>query len=142
MFKKTLIRIALAVTAVLVFAAPAFANSSSYWFKMDYRYVNGSQNGIFHSMTGGNLTNSGQIWVYSKDGGAASPVPVTIEVWDTDGLDNIVCSLSVTPYAKIGQRKAYNKSCGHIDPDEYYIVAWKTVDDGNNVQASGTLRTT
>jgi hypothetical protein len=125
-----------------VVAAPAIANSASYAFTMDLRYVNGSVNGVFHTLSGGYLRNSGYIWIYSKDGGASSdPNSVTIEVWDTDGIDNKVCSLTVKPYATVGLKKSYAKGCQSIDPDEYYIVAWKVEDDGNNIKDTGTLST-
>jgi hypothetical protein len=75
---------------------------------MDFRYVNGSQNGVFHSMSPGNLTFKGSIWVYSKDPGyRATPLSVTQYVYDTDGIDTLVCQITKTPSSRIGTKVSF-----------------------------------
>lgn len=141
---KKIIRISIAIVWLLVMALPAFANSSNYAWDMpwDGYYVNGKNNGVLHSLTAGTLTNSGSLWEYYKIGGAsATPHDITIEVWRVDTIfDNKICSITVTPYTTLYQKKYYSQNGGTIIADDYYIVVWKNNEqDGWSTAGSGTL---
>jgi len=142
--RRALAKLLFATVTLLVFAAPAWANSSSYEFTMNNYYVSGKNNGVFHSLTAGRLTNSGQIWAYEKLVGAGNPYPVYIEVWKVGFLiwDDLMCSLQVTPSTTVNQRTSYFKNCGNVPASsQYYVVASKAGIDGYHLQASGTLTT-
>lgn len=138
---KKLAAIGLFVIICGVVALPAIANTRGYHWEMNFRYVNGKDNGQLHNMVGGNLTFAGDIWIYSKDPGHVGPNLITQYVYDTDGTDTLVCTVNYTPYTTIGRHKSFSKACGHIDPDDYYIVVAKADDDGNNERGDGTLDT-
>lgn len=140
--KKFFVRSTLAVVALLIMAMPvALANSSSYSFTMDHRYVNGKDNGVTHGLSAGSLTNSCSLWAYDKAAGAVGPYSVTIAVVQDGIIDKTICTTSVTPSKTLNVKKSYSKSCGSVPTGVYYIEAWKTNDDGWDVKAQGTLTT-
>jgi len=119
----------------------ALANSSSYSFTMDYRYVNGKDNGVTHGLSAGSLTNSGSLWAYRKAAGAVGPYSVTIAVVKDEIIDDTICTVSVTPSTTLNEKKSFSKACGSVPTGVYYIEAWKTNDDGWDIKAQGTLTT-
>lgn len=130
--------------AALALSGSALANSNSWAFEMNFRYVNGSDNGQLHYMTAGSLTNTGQIWAYSRDGGyTSSPTSVNIRVYKTMFFgDTLMCTKTITPSSNVGTKKSWGpQNCGSAQADDYYIQADKSVDDGWNIKADGTLRT-
>lgn len=110
---------------------------------MNFQYVSGADNGQFHPMSAGSLTNSGSVRVASRDGGSsANPTFVTIEVRkDQFGPDPLVCTRNVTPPSTVGQSTFFSKACGTISAATYYLIVFKGVDDGWNLTGSGSLST-
>lgn len=131
----------LATFAFLGLVAPVLANNSFYNWTMYNRVVNGSSNGQFHQMTAGNLTNQGQVWVISTDPGhLSSPYAVHIDVYKDDFVDSKICGTNLVPYTN-GQGKSYSQNCGSISSGSYYLIIWKTEDDGWNESGQGNLIT-
>lgn len=138
---KVLVRGIVGVVGLLIMLTPVFANSSSYSFTMDYRYVNGKSNGVTHGLDAGYLTNSGVLWAYAKAPGAVGPYPVTIAVVKDELIDRTICTVSVTPYTTLGVIKSFSQGCGNVKTGVYYIEAWKANDDGWDIKVIGTLTT-
>lgn len=142
--KRIFVQSILILSILTVLAAPtALANTAGWSFTMDHRYVNGKDNGITHAMTAGNMTNDGSIWAYSKDAGATpSPNSVTVAVYRQDVFtDPKICDTTLTPYTTLHLEKSFYESCGSVQTDDYYIVAYKGADDGWNIKGDGILDT-
>lgn len=139
--KKHLFRGSLAVFAFFALAGPALANDQFYSWTMDLRVVD---NRVLHTMTAGALTHQGQVWTYSTDAGhVASPYQVNLDVYkNTGGNGTFICRSSVTPYTTFNVGKQFtNTACGTITAGDYFIVVWKTNDDGWNEKGQGDLIT-
>ncbi|WP_427339522.1 hypothetical protein [Caloranaerobacter sp. DY30410] len=126
-----------------VMCIPAFANSESWSFVMDYRVVNGKDNGQIHAMDSGNMVINGDIWTYSKDPGSLdSPNKVYVYVYqDVFGPDRKVGYTTVTPYSELNSPKSFSKGFGFQNSGDYYLVIAKSNDDGYNLKGEGTLTT-
>lgn len=147
--RNRIVTIVLLLLAMFVMATPALANSSSYsWLAYsDYGYViDGSVNGVFHTMTAGTLTNSGSLWVTRTNPNPINPpTPFYISVKKSVvGPDPTICTTgAVTPSVMVGSQYAvsYSKGCGTISAGTYYLYIWRNAIDGREVKGSGTLRT-
>lgn len=141
--KQKIITILLLSLIMTFMALPALANSSSWYFTMDYTYVNGADNGIFHSMTSGNMYLNGDIWAYSQDyGHTSSPNTVYVDVYESVfGPDRRVGGASATPSSTLYNEVAVYSSMGSQNAGTYYIVTYKNSDDGWNIQGNGTINT-
>lgn len=140
--KRLLIRGSVVAFALFAFAAPVLASSSFYSWSMSNRVVDGSRNGQFHSLAAGALRNSGQIWVTSTDSvHQPSPITVNIDVMKDDFFDSLVCRVSVLPSQIINSGTQYAKNCGTIAAASYYLIIWKSTDDGWNEAGQGDLVT-
>ncbi len=111
---------------------------------MNLRYMNGKANGNVHHLTKGTITNTGKIWLTSKDPGAKpSPFPIRIQVYrDTAGADKELCNTVVSPTPNAGESVAFAEACGPGPEDDYYMVASKIDDDGWNVAGTGRMVST
>lgn len=135
--------------AILVMASPALANSSSWYFyeNRDGRVVDGSKNGIYHTLTAGTLTISGSIWTAAIYPGSTSVQGITIEVRKPAFLGSTtICSTG--PYYpsanNIGKSYAVtvSKNCGGVGAaSDYYLYVWRSNTDGREVEGSGNLTT-
>lgn len=135
------------ILAMLIMATPALANTSS-WYFLAYDYglvIDGSVNGVYHTMTAGNLTNSGSLWVTRTLPNPLSPAPFYFRVKKSQiGPDPTICtSGAVTPSVMVGSqyKVSFSKNCGTISAGTYYLYIWRNYTDGREVQGSGTLRT-
>jgi len=92
MVQKRYLSVIIILIVCCVCLLPSFANTSSWSFTMDYRYVNGAENGIYHKMDAGEMSISGKIWIYSKDSWfGETPNRIKYEVWKSSfGLDENV----------------------------------------------------
>lgn len=143
--RKSAVRLAIVILALMVMSLPAIANSANYSWDMAYtgRYVNGYNNGVTHSLTAGTLTNSGSLWEYFKSATSnATPWDITIEVekvgtfWDT-----LICYETVTPSITLNQSVSYNDACGSVTSGTYYLIISKPGTDGWSTAGNGTLTT-
>lgn len=141
--KRKVFSFFLVVSMLTIMSIPALANTSSWDFTMDLRYVSGDDNGIYHNMTSGNMYISGSVWVYSiDDWHAISPLNVYIEVWESRfGPDRYVGRSIVTPRLPAGTKAYFSNTLGSQSSGKYYIVAYKTDDDGFNIKGQGILET-
>lgn len=109
---------------------------------MGNRVVDGSRNGQFHNLSSGVLRNSGQIWATSTDPvHQPSPITVNIDVTKDDFFDSLTCRVSVVPSQIINNGTQYDKNCGTIAAGSYYLLIWKSTDDGWNEAGQGDLVT-
>jgi hypothetical protein len=126
---------------------PVLANSSDYsWLAYsDYGYViDGSVNGVYHTLTVGSLTNSGSLWVTRTNPNPINPpTPFYIRVKKSVfGIDPTICTTSaITPSIMVGQQYnvSYSLNCGSISSGTYYLYIWRNSIDGREVKGSGTL---
>ncbi|MSS42684.1 hypothetical protein FYJ27_02910 [Anaerosalibacter bizertensis] len=143
--KKKVISLFTSVIIITIFLAPiAFANSASFKFTMNRKYVNGAKTGHTHSMTAGRMSISGKLIVNSLDLGCNSRAnTVTISVFKKQsGRDKYVGSTSATPKSQsLGSTTSFSKAFGKQTGGTYYIVAGKAEDDGWNLKGRGTLTT-
>lgn len=148
-------KLARLVAAVVMAGVPTFflagtgvANSASFAWTMNLRFVHGKKNGQLHSLDAGELTLSGKIWIHEKAARtASSPDKVTVEVLKDTFLDNIVCTVEVTPSTTLNSKKEYSKACGRVESGKYWLRIYKPkslddTGDGWRSQSSGTLTTT
>ncbi|BCS80445.1 hypothetical protein [Anaerocellum diazotrophicum] len=110
---------------------------------MDYRYVNGAENGIYHKMDVGKMSAIEKIWIYSKDSWfGETPNRIKYEVWKSSfGLDENVGKGDVIPQLPEGTEVDFSKSFGEQKSGQYYLVFYKIEDDGYNIKGSGILKT-
>ena len=135
-------RLMMAGTLLLLTAGVVLANSSTYAWTMYYRVVDGTKTGTYHGLDAGAMTNSGSATAFSKDAGAYSaPLPISVEVWKDDFVDSKVCSVQRTISSVLNVYRTYSISCGSVSAGVYYLVIWKSQDDGWNMKGSGTLKT-
>lgn len=146
--KKSLLSILLVLFSLLVMVSPVLANTSNWWFLAlyDRYYLNGENNGVYHSMDSGNLTISGSIWVTMIMGGDPPPPEAFyFQVWKNNTwFDTKICtSGGVTPSVMVGPAYAesFSKNCGSISSGDYYLVIWRGDADDREVEGSGTLVT-
>lgn len=97
--------------AFLLMALPVFANSASWSFTMDRRYVNGLDNGVTYSLTKGIMTNSGSIWVYKIVPGATSPYSVSVAVKKVaPGVDPTMGASTINPGTVLNVKKSFKSN--------------------------------
>ncbi|TCS83093.1 hypothetical protein [Tepidibacillus fermentans] len=127
----------------VVMALPVLANTSYWSLTLDYRIVDGDKNSVYHDLTSGTMTISGNIYPYSLDGGHnPSPAPVTFSVYKSVfGFDPFAGSTTVTPYSTLNSSKYFNANLGSETAGKYYLQVYKVEDDGWNEKGSGTLVT-
>lgn len=143
MVQKRCLSVIIILIVCCVCLLPSFANTSSWSFTMDYRYVNGAENGIYHKMDAGKMSISGKIWIYSKDSWfGKTPNRIKYEVWKSSfGLDENVGKGDVIPQLPEGTEVEFSKSFGEQKSGQYYLVFYKIDDDGYNIKGSGILKT-
>jgi hypothetical protein len=103
--------------------------------------VNGKDNGIVHTMTAGTLSHTGAVWQYQTAPNPVGPNQVHIEVWKDTLFDDLICTVTLTPYTTNNLKKYFSKNCGTISAGNYFIVVWKVEDDGRDDKGTGTLYT-
>jgi hypothetical protein len=109
---------------------------------MNWRYVNGSDNGAFKQMTAGNMTNSGYVYIHEQLIGATGPFRVNVDVYKSrTGPDKCVGSSAINPGTVPNVRKYFTTYCGQQSAGKYYLVIWKAEYDGRHEKGSGTLTT-
>jgi len=141
--KQKIVSILLLTFMMTFMAIPALANSCNWNFTMNYMYVSGADNGIFHNMSTGNMSIDGDIWAYSQDPGhTASPFTVYVDVYESVfGPDRMVGEVSNTPSSTLYNDVPIYGTFGSQNAGSYYIKAYKASDDGWNIQGAGTLNT-
>lgn len=128
--------------ALLFMVAPAMANTSHWAFQGNVNgiYLSGSDNGVWHHMNSGNLTNSGSFWATNS---APYPLqPWKFEVWKEISWwpNSKVCETGwITPNSTVGLQKSFSKSCGSISSADYYLVAWRSASDGRAYSGGGNF---
>jgi hypothetical protein len=140
---RRVLLVLLVVCALFIMVAPALANSSGWSFTMDRRYVNGDDNGAYHTMTAGNMTNNGYVYLYYILGGSVPPPFDThIEVWRKVSGPDVYCgSSTVNTGSTLNVKKYFTTYCGTQPAGTYYLIIWKTEWDGFYTKGSGTLKT-
>lgn len=128
----------LAITVITIL--PIYATSSNWGFSMNWdgRYVNGANNGVYHSLEKGGVQLSGTIEnTYSRPG-ALGPYKVYIELLNkTSG--NSFGEISVIP--KADALKYFSGTFSSVGGGtKYYLVAYRTESDGRRIEADGTLK--
>lgn len=110
--KNFIVTVLLILFATMIMVIPVLANSSNWAFTgtVEGRYLNGGNNGVYHNMTAGTLTNSGSIWVtYASPGASNLPQNWTFEVWKdyraaSDGRAVSGSGTLSTPASVVGDR--------------------------------------
>ena len=124
----------------LVLAAPAFANTSTYSFKMQHEVVDGQKNGVIHRMDPGILTLSGtltagRLLVHAP----ALPQSILIEVFEVGTFSNrFICSMTVTS-PKGGGSAPFSKTCPSVPASNLFIKAQRGGYNGWSIEVTGTL---
>lgn len=116
----------------------ALAASSKYSFTMNYRVVDGSANGIYHSLSKGKAYIEGMQRVASKDKGHV-PKPYTVNYTlynKTSG--NKFGNVAKTP-PDSGSNAVAGSYSGLGGGTKYYLLIWKTEDDGFNITGDGSV---
>lgn len=135
---------ALALATAFIGAVPALANSYNYSWTMNNLVVDGKVNHVLHAMLPGQGYLSGSLWTTSKDV-PYPPGPYTVhyEVRRDQAywLDPLMCSRDVQPNASGSATFSLSTCGGQWSTGDYYIVVYKTADDGWNMSGSGTIKT-
>lgn len=132
---------------LLVMAIPAFANTSNWAWTgtAGGNIVNGKTNGVFHTMTAGNLTFSGSVWATYVPPAPTSPSQWYYQVRKNNGIapDSTVCSYGpVTTNGLLGHSASFYTSCGYINAgNDYYLYVSRGNNDGRAYSSSGNLST-
>lgn len=140
-FKKSILTTCTCLTLIMVTAIPVFANTRSWDGTMRLRHIDGKKNGMIYDMSAGEMTNSFNVKVISKDNGANSkPNTVTAYVYKNAFLfTKNLGGKSIKPSSK-SIKEAF-KSYGEQPKGDYYIVLSKPQDDGWNLKFEGRLKT-
>jgi hypothetical protein len=139
---RRIINVLAATAVLLLMAMPSFANTATWSFTMNNRYVNGEDNGVLHTMSAGTMTFGGDVWNYAKAAGATGRNTIHLNVYRQGfPTDPLACSTSATAPATLGQKQAFSVGCGSEPADTYYVVAYKVEDDGWDSKGAGTLKT-
>jgi hypothetical protein len=143
-----LLRSRLILVGVAIGSTPGLANESKFAFTMEHRYVNGSENGISHSMDRGTLTVSGELRTVSCGttmfGRKGVPELVRINVMEEGSLVDApaICSFAVSPSVTVDGKVPFNVTCNNIRKAKFYLIAYQLQDDdGCAVEATGALTT-
>lgn len=136
--KKFAVLLLLALLIFTCFSTIAFAASSDYSFVMYNRVVDGSSQGIYHTLDQGNVYISGLHYEISTDPWAVN-----------NGYNSIY-------YALVRERFGPDYKCGSasfeiyehpsgligvadMDSSNYYLEIFKIEDDGHNIMGSGEI---
>jgi hypothetical protein len=140
---RTLITATLAFVTAFTFAAPAMANTFNYSWTMNFRSVNGKDNGVFYSMTTGQGYLSGNLSTNSKDiPNPPGPFLVHFEVRRNSlFVDPLICERTVQPNSTGSASFSLSSCGGQWSSGNYYIVVYKVEDDGWNMSGTGTIKT-
>lgn len=133
---------------MLTLCVPVYASSSDWDFTMKYRYVSGKSNDEYHrfdeddSITiNGDLNYSATSWQVAE----IDPNNITVVLYrDKAGSDKKIGSYTISSPDSNGSTslsKSFNKKLGTADTtsDDYYLVFFKTEDEGWDVSGSGGL---
>lgn len=139
--KSKLLTSAVTLTIILiftsVFALPALGASSSYSFDMEFRYVSGKDNGMYHSLDSGSVGIRGSAYVYESRPGAVGPYDIKYSLYRD------VSWLPDPEYGTVngGINTTFDARFTSNVPqsDNFYLIIWKTEVDGHKVRGSGTL---
>jgi len=140
--KNQIFSAAFIIFAMLIMIFPALANSSSWSFTgiTGGNVVNGKVNGVFHTMTAGTLIYSGSL-VTASIANPSTPIQTwTLQV-RRKSTDAIVCQTTDVPSNAVGGSAPFNKNCGSISADTYYLYMFRNQYDGRIINGSGTLQT-
>lgn len=130
---------------ISIFSLPLFveAASTGYSFTMDNRVVDGSVTGKYHKLSSGSAYLTGSQYIYSTDKGySKQPNPIGYELRNKTtrnsfgSFSKAVPSRSSAYPTKISKTK-FSKTVG--GGTNYYLIIWKSDNDGNNVKGSGTV---
>ncbi len=136
--KAKILTFSIILAICLSFSIPVFASSSSYNFSMNYRNVNGKENGQFHQLTKGvpvKIYGSTTI-VNSSDPSFPKYDIYYSLVRDVFGFDKKYGSVNG------GVGRSFSGTFSgkpDVTSGDYYLIIWKTEDDGHDVEGDGTI---
>jgi len=142
--KRAAIAAFMVATSLLTGIAPSIANSYTYAWTMNARVVDGKVNGVFHAMLPGQGYLSGSLWTTSKDAPLLpGPYVVHYQVRRNQPLwaDPLMCTRDVQPNSSGSASFTLGMCGGQWATGDYYIVVYKTEDDGWNMSGTGTIKT-
>lgn len=142
--KNRIVTTIMILLAALVMATPVLANSSSWYFLAFYdkTTVNGKANGVFHTMTAGQLTISGTLKTTAIYGTALTPKGWYFEAWKVGLIDSKKCTIGpIAPPVSLNQTISFSNVCGTIPAGKYYLIIKRVAPDNREVQGNGTLKT-
>ncbi|MFZ3579653.1 hypothetical protein, partial [Virgibacillus sp. DJP39] len=132
--------IGIAVILIMSMSLPALAATNYYDFSLNYRVVNGKDNGEFHSLQSGTAHIDGSMYISSSAEGAVGPNNVKYTLYkDEWGFDPTFGTVDGgTPR---GYSTNFSGSYSGLESSssKYYLLIYKVEDDGHNIQGSGEL---
>ncbi|MEI3611086.1 hypothetical protein [Pseudogracilibacillus sp. SO30301A] len=136
--KNKLFSICLVVIFSVMVATPVLAASNSYSFTMAHRVVDGGKNGQFMRLSKGSASISGSHYQSLAQSGATGPNSVRYTLYNkTSG--NSFGTVTSTPTTD-GKRKSFSGSYSGLGGGtKYYLLIWKTYEDGRTIKGSGTV---
>lgn len=123
------------LSLVLALSVPVLAASSSWSFYMERRYVNGADNGQYHTLNEGAVYIEGS--VSSPSGPADStPYDVYVTLYREKFGSDVSCGDT-----KLGHNTDFDTFLGTADKesDKYYLVFYKADDDEWDTTGIGTV---
>jgi hypothetical protein len=122
----------------MVVAMPALAASNSYSFTMEHRVVDGSNNGQFMSLSKGSASISGSQYQSAALPGATKPQEVNYTLYNKTSGNSFgtVSSTANIDGTSNGISGSYSGLGGGTN---YYLLIWKTYEDGRTLEGSGTV---
>lgn len=138
LFNSTIIML-LILSMFFIGSLTVLAKSSSVSFTMNWdgRYINGKNNGVYHSLSAGGVQIRGTIENTYTRPGAVGPNTITIELWNkTTG--NYFGSVKVTP--KANSRKSFSGTFSSVGGgNKYYLIIYRANADGRRMVGNATL---
>lgn len=139
--KRLIFTIMTASFLFTVMSMPALAKSSMFDFTMKNRLVDGSKNGIYHSLTGGTYpTLEGDIY---QTGGAivnAGRNTIYAELRNKtskNSFGEVILGRPDDKGKKVSFSRKFSKKTG--GGNKYYLIFYRTESDGRIMSGEGTL---
>lgn len=148
--KKFLFMCSITLLCVISMSSIVFASSYDFGANMEYRYVNGKNNGVTYSIgKDKKISISGTAGCYSyssadhegdRSGYLCATQPTSILLCETTtlGARRTICYAEVT-ISGVGETKKFSSSGTSKYSSKKYMYMFKGLNDGRNLSISGKI---
>lgn len=122
---------------LVVLAVPTFAASSKYNFTMNYRVVDGSENGEYHTLSAGKAYIYGTHRQFSSVPNPTGPNTINYQLYNATSGNNFGIVKAI-PNSYGEETTVSGTYSGLGGGTKYYLFIWR-VDDGRDIKGSGSI---